>query len=362
LVDRTSEEPKKKVHSYSFFRGRRERRERVDAAGGPEYQAPELHPPDGDALCELNRLYAHLMARRGAPPLISPLELRTVDRFALEDRCRALTNAVYLGGSTALCRVLGFYKMYLDTRDTGFASNLLLDGFWEMWLTIFLARQVQAGMTVMDIGANFGYYTLLFGSLVGPEGHVFAVEPNPEIVLKLQRTIHLNGLAARTTLIAAAAGAVDGGHTSLFVPEGEPKNGTITEDPERLAAGLGTVHKVPRVRLGAIAGEGRRIDLIKIDAEGAEEDIITGMEEILRRDRPALLLEFNPRRYRDAGAFLSRLGTLYKRVRYVDFEANAIEGDPATILNDRSGEDWLLFFDTPPADARAAGGTSGVPG
>ena len=107
-----------------------------------------------------------------AAPLVSPLELATGERFALENRCRALTNPVYLGDHTALCRVLGFYKMYLDTTDTGFASHLLLDGFWEMWLTVFFARQVKPGMTVIDVGANYGYYTLLFGALVGPEGRV----------------------------------------------------------------------------------------------------------------------------------------------------------------------------------------------
>src|SRR5262249_7878864 len=115
-------------------------------------------------------------------PLISPLEFASTDRFVLENRCRALTNPVYLGRHTALCRVLGLFKISLDTNDTGFASHVLLDGFWEMWLTIFFARQVKPGMTVIDVGANFGYYTLLFGSLVGDEGRVYAVEPNPRAV------------------------------------------------------------------------------------------------------------------------------------------------------------------------------------
>ena len=300
----------------------------------------------GQALDGLERAQRDAIAGQRAPSLISPLELRTGDRYALEDRCRALTNPVYLGDNAALCRVLGYYKMYLDTRDTGFASNLLLDGFWEMWVTIFLARQVQAGMTVMDIGANFGYYTLLFGSLIGPEGYIIAVEPNPEIVPKLRRTIQLNGLAGRTTLIAAAAGAADADEISLFVPNGEPKNGTITASQEGIAPGSGIFHKVPRVRLGGVAAS-RRIDLIKVDAEGAEQDIIAGMEEILRRDRPALLLEFNPGRYRDPAAFLARLNALYARMRYVDFDCTARSVTIEKLIGDESGEDWLLFFDHP---------------
>src|SRR5262245_18365001 len=49
--------------------------------------------------------------------LISPLEFRTLGRYQLENRCRALANPVYLGDHTALCRILGCYKLYIDTAD-----------------------------------------------------------------------------------------------------------------------------------------------------------------------------------------------------------------------------------------------------
>src|SRR5207245_9955667 len=87
---------------------------------------------------------------------ISPQELTTLGRYHLENRCRALANPVYLGDQTALCRILGFYKLYVDTADTGFGSHVLLEGYWEIWLTIFFARHLQPGMTVIDVGANFG--------------------------------------------------------------------------------------------------------------------------------------------------------------------------------------------------------------
>lgn len=285
--------------------------------------------------------------------LISPLELASVDRFVLENRCRALTSPVYLGGDTALCRVLGLYKIYLDTNDTGFASHVLLDGFWEMWLTIFFARQVKPGMTIIDVGANFGYYTLLFGSLVGGEGHVYAVEPNPCVVTKLRRTISLNGLTGRTAIIEAAAGNSDG-EATLFVPHGEPKNGTVISGRPGAPDGSGALYNVPRIRLDRLAATVPRIDLVKIDAEGAEQDIVAGMAGILQRDKPLLLLEFNPARYRDPAAFLGELGAIYRRVRYIDFEANAAEARPQQVLSDRSGEDWLLLFDDAPAASLAA--------
>lgn len=290
-------------------------------------------------------------------PLISPLELASVDRFILENRCRALTNPVYLGGDTALCRVLGFYKMYLDTNDTGFSSHILLDGYWEMWLTIFLARQVKPGMTVIDVGANFGYYTLLFGSLVGPEGRVYAVEPNPEVIPKLQRSVELNGLSRFTTIIKAAAGVIDEGETGLYVPNNEPKNAMVVASSSRINSGAGRMHKVPRIKLDRFAATIPTVDLVKIDTEGAEEDVIAGMEQILRRDKPKLILEFNPKRYADPSGFLDRIGSIYGRIYYVDFECYAVEVNREKLVRDKSGEDWILFFDQakPSEEALAAG-------
>jgi FkbM family methyltransferase len=298
---------------------------------------------DPDAIGDLIAKFA---AFPFMPPLISPSELATGDRYELENRCRAMTNSTYLGDDTALCRVLGGYKIYLDTRDTGFGSHVLLDGYWEMWLTIFFARQVRPGMTVIDVGANFGYYTLLFGGLVGPAGHVYAVEPNPMVLPKLRRSIALNGLATRTTILEAAAGAADG-EANLYVPYGEPKNSTIVPSSEGLAAGLGVTHKVPQMKLDQLATATAQVDLVKIDAEGAEQDIIAGMEGLLRRDKPCLLLEFNAGRYADPAGFVDQLGALYSRMRHIDFEANAVELTAGRLLSDRSGEDWFLLFDEP---------------
>jgi len=284
---------------------------------------------------------------RASQGLISPAEIGTLRRFDLENRARALTNPVYLGDHTALCRVLGGYKIYLDTRDTGFGSHVLLDGYWETWLTIFIARNVRPGMNAIDIGANYGYYTLLLGALVGASGHVYAVEPNPAIIAKLRRSIDLNGLASRTTLIAAAAGATDGAEVFLFAPHGEPKNGTIVTSPEVRAASSGDIHSVPQVTIDQAAAAAPRIDFVKIDAEGAEQAIITGMQQILMRDKPGLVLEFNAGRYRNPSGFVDQLRGIYGRMRYIDFAGDPCELTPAALLEDRSGDDWLLYFDDP---------------
>ena len=104
-------------------------------------------------------------------PVLSPLSISALGfmpRPEAEAEIRARVQTVYLGRQTVLSRVLGFNKMFLSTTDLGFSLHVMLDGFWEIWLTLFFARSVKAGMVALDIGANFGYYSVLLGAAVGP--------------------------------------------------------------------------------------------------------------------------------------------------------------------------------------------------
>jgi hypothetical protein len=161
---------------------------------------------------------------------LSALAKMTAAQAEKEIRTRA--RAVYLGDRLTLARVLGQSKMLLPTTDVGFASHLVLDGFWEIWLTLFFVRLVTPGMTVVDVGANFGYYTLLFGQAVGPSGHVIAIEPAPSTAAILARTIELNGLMDRTRIVAAAAWDRPDIEVHMLVRAEEPKNAAVIGQPQ----------------------------------------------------------------------------------------------------------------------------------
>lgn len=228
--------------------------------------------------------------------------LRRGDRWRHEAVIRGLCSTAYLGDRTALCRVLGRYKMYVDTHDIGVASHLMLDGYWEMWNTEAIVELVKPGMTVLDIGAHCGYFTVLMGDLVGPQGRVIAFEPNPPVAALLRRSVAVNGHAQRTAVHEVALGEAQGIAT-LMVPENEPKNAHIIPG----SAYLKGTFAVPVERADAIPGT-LDADFIKIDAEGAEQGIWRGLAGVLARDRPlTILLEFAAARYADAGAFLDEI-------------------------------------------------------
>ncbi len=268
-----------------------------------------------------------------------PSDLAKLDRDALEAAVQQRAQCAYLGHGITLARVLTRYKLLLHTADRGFACHVMMDGYWEIWLTQFFARAIKPGMYVVDVGANYGYYTHLFADIVTSAGHVLAVEPNPAAADLLRQSVLLNGFNAQVRIVETALGATQGDSAQLFVPHGEPKNAHLSTAP----FGEGTFHTVPLTTLDHLVGLDR-VDLVKIDAEGAEEDVIAGMRDTLHQHKPALILEFNTGRGNDPAALLDNLSSLYGGITFVDFDGSPTLVDRETVLTTRVGEDWMLYF------------------
>lgn len=294
----------------------------------------------------MSKLQTPVQPKMSAPiiagAILSIGELQSPDRYRAECIARNATQALYLGDHTVLSRVLGRYKAYLDTRDRGFAAHVMLDGYWEMWLTQFIARLIEPGMHVADIGANFGYYSLLMADLIGPQGRLLAVEPNPPVVDMLTRTLDLNGYGGRTRIVAAAAGSSEG-EGCLMVPVGEPKNATLVsgatggEDSGLVA--------VPIRSLDTLLADFPRVDFLKIDAEGAEEDIVLGLASTIGRCKPRIILEFNPGRCRDAGGLLVHLRGSYPALQVLGYDSEVRPASDVELLDPTNQEDRLLYLD-----------------
>jgi FkbM family methyltransferase len=259
-----------------------------------------------------------------------------------EIRARCATN--YLGNHELLCRCLGYFKMFLDTRDVGFAPHVAMDGFWEYWITQFMIETIRPGFRVIDIGANFGYYTLLLSELIGPDGFCLAYEPNPEVARKLSKSVALNGFGSRTEVRVQALGKTAQGSVCFFVPADEPKNACVVPDDFRADAGAGDLIRVELTSLDAACANMDRLDFIKIDAEGSEYDIVMGMEQTLRRLAPALLIEVNIGRGYNGGRLLDMLSDIYGDLRFVDYDARLKPVDRSTVLTTNVGTDWMLYL------------------
>lgn len=158
-----------------------------------------------------------------------------------------------------------------------------------------LRRLVLPGMTVADVGANIGLLTLVLAWAAGPTGKVFAFEPEGVPRANLEKMKHLNGLAwveVRDQAVGEKPGRLTFhvsdiiGHSSLYaLPDAEEAH---------------TV-EVEVVRLDDIA-PAKRMDVVKIDVEGAELDVLAGMKGLIAKNPDlAIVAEFGPEHLKRVG-------------------------------------------------------------
>jgi FkbM family methyltransferase len=247
--------------------------------------------------------------------LLTLPELRAGPRHAVEAAIRARCQTVTLDATTVLCRVLGRYKVFVDSRDMGLAPHLMLDGYWESWCTEFMLRTIRPGGVAWDVGANLGYYAVLMADLVGPQGRVLALEPNPRLAYLTARTLALNGHAGVAETQRLAAADTSGATLRFSASFSDPKNGRLVQGaraPEAPELEGDTMDVAVRtVRLDDLAAG--PVDFIKIDVEGAEEQVWAGMQGVLDRSPDiTVLMEFNALRGRAPERTLREIAARYR--------------------------------------------------
>ena len=131
-----------------------------------------------------------------------------------------------------------------------------------------LARYLQPGMTAIDIGANRGLYSLMFSARVGASGSVLAVEPDPRMLARLETLRALNRLEAVLTIVDAAV-AGESGMRRLNLST-EPSLNHL--EPKMAATSSPSAVDVTAVSYEDLLRQHRvrRVDLLKVDVEGAE--------------------------------------------------------------------------------------------
>jgi FkbM family methyltransferase len=179
------------------------------------------------------------------------------------------------------------FQIYTAADDLSVGPGIR-NGSYEDDVTEVFRRFLNPGMSVVDVGANVGFFTMLAASLVGPEGWVMAVEPNPENMRLLEASRRANGFDQVNTALTAA-----GRKTGLLVLNTSFSNGTTSDPPDSIESTL-TGQLVPCFRLDDIIPSDRAIDFIKMDAEGAEYNVVIGCQETITRCRPVIVSEFSP--------------------------------------------------------------------
>jgi FkbM family methyltransferase len=175
------------------------------------------------------------------------------------------------------------YRMYVNwTHFRGFVYDT-----WEPEVVRRTLSELKPGMTVIDVGAHIGYYTLLFAKNVGVTGRVISFEPAPDNFAVLAKNVEINGLA-HVHLCDSAIFSRCGKITISIPDHSNSGEASVTQS-------VGARHvRVNSTTLDAISSAmDLRPDFLKIDVEGSESDVLTGAQETIRRYRPKMLIELH---------------------------------------------------------------------
>jgi len=227
---------------------------------------------------------------------------------------KALANAVLSAMIPEMATVSDGSVIALNKKDA-VVSGALMFGVYEKFETELIRKKLGPGMTVIDIGANIGYYTAIAARAVGPTGRVIAFEPDPENFAYLEKTVTINKLTNVMCCQLAIADSVGAGQLFLS-PENNKGDQRIYASPEkRESIGIRLITLDAFIKEHTIP----KVDFIKMDIQGAEGLAIAGMKKTIG-DNPHLMMftEFWPtgieRTGQSPSAFLNTLTELGMRI------------------------------------------------
>jgi len=166
----------------------------------------------------------------------------------------------------------------------------LPSGEFERAETRFVGRFLREGMTVLDVGAHHGLYTLLASVAVGPSGKVVAFEPSPREQKQLRDNVRLN--RCRNVRIEPVAVGSSRGRANLFLVQGSEDYCNSLRPPAVKADTVGV--SVAVETLDDFLRENRipRVDFLKVDVEGGELEVLRGASKLLASElRPVIMCE-----------------------------------------------------------------------
>lgn len=176
-------------------------------------------------------------------------------------------------------------KIYLNLREA-ISERAKFIGYYEYQKTKLFKKIVKPGMTILDIGTNKGYFTLLSAKKMDDEGKILSFEPHPENCYWIKKSISANGY--KSIKLFQIALFNKNGEVRLF--EGS-KSGhhSLVRNKD-----LGSI-TVQMKKLDDVLAEQKisKVDLIKIDVEGAENQVLGGANKLLAQQSPKLIIDIH---------------------------------------------------------------------
>lgn len=248
-----------------------------------------------------------------------------------------LLNLIYASQVPA---VVNLCNMRLNLNES--IQREMYLGTYEPEQSGWFRKYLRCGDVVLDIGANFGWYTTLSRSLVGANGHVFSFEPSPVANIVIESMIK-DSCLRNVTLVKSAVGNQNG-TIDLFMPTINNLHSPsgFRSDTQYLPIIVGMLKLDDFEPLQSIPG----IRLIKIDVEGYEPDVLSGMENLINSGKiQYVMCEFNSYWLKMNKTTPEELHQKFMDYGFVVIEATKLKTDCKDLFgNDYSLQDKLYKY------------------
>jgi FkbM family methyltransferase len=191
-------------------------------------------------------------------------------------------------------------QLYIHGAHDRFVSQQIREtGIWEPYETSLVMAMLASDSVFLDVGANLGYFSILAASIVGEGGRVFAVEPDPSNLALFAASCDINDFAGR---IHTFAGGLSDRAAAARLYLSEDNMGD-----HQIYAGANERDSLPIELVNGsdyLQGRAERLDLIKIDTQGSEYSVVSGLMRMLQSlsRAPRIIIELTPFSLREAGA------------------------------------------------------------
>lgn len=178
-------------------------------------------------------------------------------------------------------------KMYLNLDDFGLSKYLFLNGIREPECTKIMKQELKKGMTIVEIGANIGYYALMEASIIGDKGKIYAIEPFPSNFDLLKKNVELNSYNDIVELHQLAISS-ETGKTKLYVSDKHNLANMLESDADGFV-------EVPTKTFDEFIAGKQMPDMIRMDIEGFEYYILDGMKKTMDKCKSCkMFIEVHP--------------------------------------------------------------------
>jgi FkbM family methyltransferase len=214
-------------------------------------------------------------------------------------------------------KVFNGMPIIVNNQDMCVSRSIRVLGYWERRIGNCLLRFLKPRQTIVEVGANYGYYTLLLAKAVGPQGKVYTFEANPDVYKYLEKTIelnHLKGVVQAKNLAVSdhifkswlIYGKENIGGGYIVMPGG--KNG------ETCANNNPHCRPIEATTLDINLAHLKNVDLLRMDAEGSEVAILKSAQHLIDNSpKIVIIMEWSVETMKQYGNVLSLLNTFQSK-------------------------------------------------